>query len=75
MAEALYPSKKPEEVSSVGLDFEDALHVELAERERGNRTGSTAVRKGDERSQTFSLVNVAEVPHPSSSVAKLLNPI
>lgn len=42
--EALFPSKKPEEVSSLGLSLKDPLHVELANRERGNRIGLTAVR-------------------------------
>lgn len=42
VTEALFPSKKPQQLSSTGLSFNDPFHVELANRERGNRTGFMA---------------------------------
>lgn len=45
VTEALFPSKKPHELSGMGLVFEDPMHEELAARERGNRIGLSAVKK------------------------------
>lgn len=48
--EALYPSKKPYELSSYGMTSMDNLPNELANRERGNRIGLVAVsRTGEKR--------------------------
>lgn len=42
VTEALFPSKKPHELSGIGLVFNDPMYEELAARERGNRIGLLA---------------------------------
>ncbi|KAK6625188.1 hypothetical protein RUM43_005479 [Polyplax serrata] len=39
VTEAVFPSKKPYELSSIGIDFDDVMYNELANREYGNRIG------------------------------------
>ena len=43
VTEAVFPSKKPYELSSIGIDFHDVMYNELANRESGNRTGLLSV--------------------------------
>lgn len=43
VTEAVFPSKKPYELSSIGIDFDDVMYNELANREYGNRIGLVSV--------------------------------